>query len=48
LEEPAYAEALKKFDQELSYLNTEDYVKHAAQQIEEAKQLIVDLGLKTN
>jgi tripartite-type tricarboxylate transporter receptor subunit TctC len=47
VEEPSYAEALKKFDQELAYLNTEDYVKHAAQQIEEAKKLVDDLGLKT-
>jgi tripartite-type tricarboxylate transporter receptor subunit TctC len=47
VEEPSYAEALKKFDQELAYLNTEDYVKQAAQQIEEAKKLVDDLGLKT-
>ncbi|KAB2910398.1 MAG: tripartite tricarboxylate transporter substrate binding protein [Hyphomicrobiaceae bacterium] len=46
--EPAYAEALKKFDQELAYLNTADYEKHAAQQIEEAKKLVDDLGLKKN
>ena len=31
--------SLKKFDQELAYLNTADYEKHAAQQIEEAKKL---------
>ena len=37
-----------KFDQELAYLNTEDYAKHAAQNIEEAKKLVDDLGLKTN
>jgi tripartite-type tricarboxylate transporter receptor subunit TctC len=48
LEEPSYAAALVKFDQELAYLSTEDYVKHAAQQIEEAKKLVDDLGLKTN
>ena len=36
VKEPTYAEALKKFDQELAYLNTADYEKHAAQQIEEA------------
>ena len=30
LEEPAYASALKKFDQELAYLNTADYAKHVA------------------
>jgi tripartite-type tricarboxylate transporter receptor subunit TctC len=48
VQEPSYAEALKKFDQELAYLNTADYEKHAVQQIEEAKKLIEDLGLKTN
>ena len=48
LEEPSYAAALEKFDQELAYLNTEDYQKHAMQQIEEAKKLVDDLGLKTN
>jgi tripartite-type tricarboxylate transporter receptor subunit TctC len=48
LEEPSYATALEKFDQELAYLNTEDYQKHALQQIEEAKKLVDDLGLKTN
>lgn len=48
VEEPSYAAALVKFDQELSYLNTEDYQKHAMQQIEEAKKLVDDLGLKTN
>ena len=34
------SEALKKFDQELAYLNTADYEKHAAEQIEEAKKLV--------
>jgi tripartite-type tricarboxylate transporter receptor subunit TctC len=48
VKEPVYTEALKKFDQELAYLNTADYEKHAAQQIEEAKKLVEDLGLKTN
>jgi tripartite-type tricarboxylate transporter receptor subunit TctC len=48
LEEPSYAAALLKFDQELAYLSTEDYQKHAAQNIEEAKKLVDDLGLKTN
>ncbi|MBX9590769.1 MAG: tripartite tricarboxylate transporter substrate binding protein [Hyphomonadaceae bacterium] len=46
--EPVYLEALRKFDQELAYLNTADYEKHAAEQIEEAKRLVADLGLKTN
>ena len=48
VQEPVYLEALKKFDQELAYLNTADYEKHAAQQIEEAKRLVDELGLKTN
>ena len=48
VKEPVYAEALKKFDQELAYLNTADYEKHAAEQIEEAKKLVEELGLKTN
>jgi tripartite-type tricarboxylate transporter receptor subunit TctC len=48
VQEPSYAEALKKFDQELAYLNTAEYEKHAVQQIEEAKKLIEELGLKTN
>ena len=48
VQEPSYAEALKKFDQELAYLNTADYEKHAVTQIEDAKKLIEELGLKTN
>ena len=46
--EPVYLDALVKFDQEPAYLNTADYEKHAAEQIEEAKRLIAELGLKTN
>jgi len=48
VQEPVYLESLKKFDQELAYLNTADYEKHAVEQIEDAKKLIVDLGLKKN
>ncbi len=48
VKEPIYLESLRKFDQELAYLNTADYEKHATEQIEEAKKLIEDLGLKTN
>ena len=48
VDEPSYRAALEKFDQELAYLNTEDYAKHAAQQIEEAKKLVDELSLKTN
>ncbi len=46
LDEPVYKAALEKFDQELFYLNTADYNKHAAEQIAEAKKLVDDLGLK--
>lgn len=48
LKEPSYITALEKFDQELFYLNTADYAKHAAEQIEEGKKLVEELGLKTN
>jgi tripartite-type tricarboxylate transporter receptor subunit TctC len=48
VDEPIYRAALEKFDQELAYLNTEDYARHAAQQIEEAKKLVEELSLKTN
>jgi tripartite-type tricarboxylate transporter receptor subunit TctC len=48
VDEPSYRAALEKFDQELAYLSTEDYAKHAAQQIEEAKKLVDELSLKTN
>jgi tripartite-type tricarboxylate transporter receptor subunit TctC len=46
VKEPVYLESLRSFDQELAYLNAADYAKHAADQIEEAKKLIADLGLK--
>jgi tripartite-type tricarboxylate transporter receptor subunit TctC len=46
VKEPVYLDALRNFDQELAYLNTADYEKHAAEQIEDAKKLVVDLGLK--
>jgi tripartite-type tricarboxylate transporter receptor subunit TctC len=46
LDEPVYKAALEKFDQELAYLSTADYNKHAADQIAEAKRLVEDLGLK--
>jgi tripartite-type tricarboxylate transporter receptor subunit TctC len=48
VKEPVYLEALKKFDQDPAYLNTADYEKHAAQQIEENKKMVEELGLKTN
>ncbi len=46
LEEPSYAAAMASLDQELFYLNSEDYRKFALQQIEEAKRFIGELGLK--
>jgi tripartite-type tricarboxylate transporter receptor subunit TctC len=48
LEEPSYAAALVKYDQEAAYLSTADYEAHAKQQIEEGKKLVDELGLKTN
>jgi tripartite-type tricarboxylate transporter receptor subunit TctC len=44
-QEPSYAEALKKFDQELAYLDTAAYEKHVAEQIQEAKTQVDELGL---
>jgi tripartite-type tricarboxylate transporter receptor subunit TctC len=48
VQEPLYLESLRKFDQELAYLNTADYERHAVEQVEGAKKLVADLGLKTN
>ena len=45
LEEPSYAEAMAKLDQELFYLSSDDYQKFAMQQIEEARRFIAELGL---
>jgi tripartite-type tricarboxylate transporter receptor subunit TctC len=45
VQEPSYAEALKKFDQEVAYLDTAAYEKHVAEQIEENKALVDELGL---
>jgi tripartite-type tricarboxylate transporter receptor subunit TctC len=45
LEEPSYAEAMAKLDQELFYLSSDDYRKFALQQIEEARRFIAELGL---
>jgi tripartite-type tricarboxylate transporter receptor subunit TctC len=45
VKEPAYAEALKKYDQELAFLDTPAYVKHVAEQIEENRTLVEELGL---
>jgi tripartite-type tricarboxylate transporter receptor subunit TctC len=48
LEEPSYAEAMVKLDQELFYLSSADYQKFALQQIDEARRYIAELGLKQN
>ena len=48
VQEPAYAEALKKFDQVLAYLDTAAYQKHVVEQIEEARTQVEELGLKKN
>jgi tripartite-type tricarboxylate transporter receptor subunit TctC len=45
LEEPSYAAAMAKLDQELFYLSSEDYRKFALQQIEEARRFVAELGL---
>jgi tripartite-type tricarboxylate transporter receptor subunit TctC len=46
MDEPSYASALAKLDQELFYLSSEDYRDFAMQQIEEKKRLVIELGLK--
>jgi tripartite-type tricarboxylate transporter receptor subunit TctC len=46
LEEPSYAAAMAQLDQELFYLDSEDYKKFALQQIDEARRYISELGLK--
>jgi tripartite-type tricarboxylate transporter receptor subunit TctC len=48
VQEPSYVAALRKLDQEVAYLGTTAYEKHAVEQIEEAKALVEELGLKKN
>jgi tripartite-type tricarboxylate transporter receptor subunit TctC len=48
LEEPSYAEAMARLDQELFYLSSDDYRQFAMQQIEEARRFTAELGLKQN
>jgi tripartite-type tricarboxylate transporter receptor subunit TctC len=45
LEEPSYAAAMAKLDQELFYLSSDDYRRFALQQIEEARRFVAELGL---
>ena len=46
MEEPAYKEAMIKFDQEAYYLDTAAYHAYAMQQVQEQKQLVEELGLR--
>jgi tripartite-type tricarboxylate transporter receptor subunit TctC len=46
MEEPSYAAAMSKLDQELFYLSSDDYRRFAMDQIAEAKRFIAELGLK--
>jgi tripartite-type tricarboxylate transporter receptor subunit TctC len=46
MEEPSYAAAMAKLDQEPFYLNSADYHAFALRQIAEQKQLVEDLKLK--
>ena len=50
MEEQSYQDTLKKLDQELFYLGTDDYQKFAMRQIAEQKDIVEKLGLaaKTN
>jgi tripartite-type tricarboxylate transporter receptor subunit TctC len=45
LEEPSYAEAMARLDQEQFYLSSEDYKNFAMKEIEEARRFIAELGL---
>ena len=46
MEEPSYAAAMAKLDQELFYLSSDDYRRFAMEQIAEAKRFVAELGLK--
>lgn len=48
MEEPAYAEAMKKFDMEPFYMSTADYDKFARAAIQQEAKLVEMLGLKKN
>lgn len=47
MDEPSYRDALAKLDQEIFYLNTGDYHRYAMRTIEEQRQLVEELGLKS-
>ena len=46
MEEPSYAAAMDKFDQEPFYLSSEDYHAYALRHIEEEKRMVEALALK--
>jgi tripartite-type tricarboxylate transporter receptor subunit TctC len=46
MEEPSYAAAMAKFDQDAFYLNSADYRAYAMRAIAEERRLIGELGLK--
>jgi len=46
LEDPAYLAAIAKLDQEVTYMNSEDYRAFALRQLVEQKQVVEDFGLK--
>jgi tripartite-type tricarboxylate transporter receptor subunit TctC len=46
LEDPEYQKTLEKFDQELYYLNSEDYAALAKKTFEEERETVKRLGLK--
>jgi tripartite-type tricarboxylate transporter receptor subunit TctC len=46
MEEPSYAAAMAKFDQEPFYLGSDDYRAYALRQLAEEKRTMEELGLK--
>jgi tripartite-type tricarboxylate transporter receptor subunit TctC len=48
MEEPSYIAAMEKFDQEPFYLNSADYHAYAMGAIAQEKQLVEELGLKSD
>ncbi len=46
MEDPAFQKILDKYDMELFYKNTEDYVKYVKELCEEEKEMVDKLGLK--
>jgi tripartite-type tricarboxylate transporter receptor subunit TctC len=46
MEEPSYLKVLEKYDMEPFYLGTQEYTKYVAEQYEEMKVIVEQLGLK--